>query len=222
MDRQQELVLLDQQLAEFQTARGAFEAGDDDRFALTVAIQDLNERRATLQLAEQTFTCVVCEDDVEGPDAIRVKCGHSFCRSCFKTTFTRALTIDTEYPVTCCGREIPLARTSDVLSLVERTRYKNRKTELESETKLYCADPACNWFINPKSYADPTTILVRCGKCRKVTCKTCKTQHTAFNECPSEIEANRAVREFGKAQGWRECNRCHAIVERIDGCPHMT
>jgi hypothetical protein len=70
-------------------------------------------------------------------------------------------------------------------------------------------------------YVGKPITMIRCGKCRQVTCKRCKTQHSTAENCPMELEADRDFSALRKSQSWRDCSRCHAVVELTIGCHHI-
>jgi hypothetical protein len=226
MNAQEELLLLNQQLLEYQTARGAINPLDrnrnDEYVALEVAIYDTTSRVANLEQALRVVTCVICMEDVPRADAMRGNCTHSFCGPCYRNLFIRATTHEAENPAKCCNQEIPACRTKGLLTSAERTAYSNARKEFATEDRLYCANAPCNWFIKPELYAHKLGALIRCGKCYKLTCQRCKGIHGHNDIGPREPETERIFREMCQNKGWSRCPRCQVVVELTTGCNHMT
>jgi len=95
--------------------------------------------------------------------------------------------------------------------------YELMLLELDTPNPLYCPTASCSTFIPP---AQIVANVGTCRKCAATVCGHCKgPSHSGV--CAEDTEGQK-VRNLAKAAGWMECPNCKHIVERYDGCLHMT
>ena len=97
------------------------------------------------------------------------------------------------------------------------TQYEQKKVGLYSPGLLtYCSNNTCSLLVH-----EGTTTLENgqdvCGKCGMKACTSCKMQeHTG--SCPKDS----VFLKLMKKKKWQRCYNCKRIVEREEGCPHIT
>ncbi|KAF9000394.1 hypothetical protein BDQ17DRAFT_1282031 [Cyathus striatus] len=176
-------------------------------------------------------TCPVCYDDVEHPE--QLVCGHTYCTSCLR----RYVMSETDrYPLVCigaeatCGRPISIpviqrlmsnhARFSQLLDKAFKVYIDQHPDELK-----YCATPDCEQVY--RCDTEKVTEL-QCPSCLVSVCSACDTEaHTGMTCEESRISRNpmeqeRLNDEWAKANGVKKCPRCQVLVQKTEGCNHMS
>ena len=155
-------------------------------------------------------------------------CNHSFCRECLKNMIDRGLADRSGLPPRCCGAPILPRHAKPGVNLPQRLlddleRYTE---ELTAPNPTYCSNKACLAWIPdrepPKSteQSEVARVLV-CPKCAAMTCVGCKNASHPGSPCQEDVEANK-IRRLAMREGWRVCPQCKNMVEKPDGCSHMT
>ncbi|KAG9022550.1 hypothetical protein FRB95_014625 [Tulasnella sp. JGI-2019a] len=89
-----------------------------------------------------------------------------------------------------------------------------------------CPDPACAAPIEePSERLTSHLTEVTCPKCRVDICFRCRKLAHPKRTCSQNAAANvddRALYELAQRLHWRRCPRCKILVERTEGCRHMT
>jgi hypothetical protein len=89
--------------------------------------------------------------------------------------------------------------------------------ERATPNPIYCAKPGCAAFIPPSNLKGP---MATCGKCGFVSCSLCKNpEHKGV--CPPD-QLGLKLMNLADNKSWIQCTRCKAVVERDEGCLHMT
>ena len=96
--------------------------------------------------------------------------------------------------------------------------FEQKRLEYTTADRVYCHAPRCSAFLGA---ATVTPIPFRCssGSCGATTCGHCKHPAHAGRPCPSSDEGLLA---YAQARGWQRCPACRHVVERAEGCYHMT
>ena len=96
-----------------------------------------------------------------------------------------------------------------------------------AEDKMYCPEPTCSVFMNLDNLsgemkrAQPSSLCYACGTPICLVCK--KTWHEGITCAQSKAEAESAfIREMAQAEGWKLCPGCKNMVEKNEGCNHIT
>ncbi|OIW26173.1 hypothetical protein CONLIGDRAFT_684697 [Coniochaeta ligniaria NRRL 30616] len=164
----------------------------------------------------------------------RLPCGHTWCRRCLRTQVRNALRGgDGAWPPRCCRGEGGEIREGAVEWLGDRgvlDMYRRRRTEtgVAVRDRVYCHLITCASFI-PLVHHTLAGDRGRGGRialcqepgCSRHTCVDCGTQAHVGRECPRDPDME-AVLQTIEAHGYQFCARCNAVVERIDGCNHIT
>lgn len=126
------------------------------------------------------------------------------------------------FPPRCCSREVSPNTVKSVLSRGERSQFKKKEREYKIpwNCRVHCPRDGCSAWIPPEHL----TLEVgehRCPKCKYRMCSFCRGAAHAPGEDCAEDMALLAALATAEQQGWKRCYRCHALVERIQGCFHM-
>lgn len=119
----------------------------------------------------------------------------------------------------CCQQPVSLSLIADVLPNDFIARYELMVLEQTTPNPTYCANAACATFIPPANYHGPDSA--RCGLCATNTCRHCRTTSHVGRGCTADA-ATEQVRALAAVVGWKTCPACGTLVERRDGCLHMT
>lgn len=201
----------ERQRQEAERQRLAAEAAEAERLRLE-AVEAERIRR------ERERECAVCMDRHDMSFMIKVPCPHWYCPEDLSDAFQNAL--DSGRPFQCCGQEVPISLLpANLLQLDFIVRYDLLLLELATPNRTYCSNRNCGSFVPPTQYQGPDIAL--CLACGYNTCRHCNAPHHPGRDCP-EDEATQQALHLGAARGWRRCPGCRNLVERIDGCNHMT
>ena len=163
--------------------------------------------------------CVICFGllDEHPPN---LSCGHRWCRSCIIQCFSN-IRVEKDWPILCIADCcIPLSDVQGCLegSLIETLRSKIQEYETPARDRLYCCVKQCSNFI-------PTHLITNgygsCPACGTQTCSRCwKSRHDGL--CGSVDIQMQTMLRLAKQNKWAQCTECSRIVERIEGCNHMS
>jgi hypothetical protein len=130
------------------------------------------------------------------------------------------------FPPRCCQNVIPLAvvrtRFADDAAILRQLELK----ELESQTsnRHYCPTPTCSKFLGSTSTPEERQV-VDCPWCSAQSCSACKERHPDGrwdDACPAADNITQQTIDLAQREGWQRCPACRVMVERLDGCNHMT
>ncbi|KAI0102468.1 hypothetical protein GGR51DRAFT_291576 [Nemania sp. FL0031] len=137
-------------------------------------------------------------------------CGHIYCRYCLARIFETAIQFG-RFPAKCC-EPITLLSVEGLLPEALVDRYE----EAASLNNTYCHKENCHVFIPQREMHED---FVNCPRCGAGTCTHCK-KAAHDGACPL-YEDEKEILGLAESMGWRRCNVCGIIVERIEGCSHM-
>ena len=167
--------------------------------------------------------CASCFDDISEANAVSLDCRHSYCRECFSRLVSTAVVNEHLFPPQCCMINIP---EKAIIKNVESTALGAYRRAIEeykvpAEDRWFCANPKCaKWFDAGK--ADKRNHNLKCPSCKTHMCRVCRGfSHKKQEDCPPNEELE-ATLETVHLQGWVRCRKCHAAIERKDGCLHIT
>ncbi|KAK0655594.1 hypothetical protein B0T16DRAFT_14890 [Cercophora newfieldiana] len=183
--------------------------------------------------------CLICDRTVFCPK-LRLPCGHVHCPACIRANFRVTMRSAPFQPVRCCERiDVAVLRWVASLSVtmgpaMDVTSYRQRLTEFDTPEKLYCWNPKCGTFIPPALRAgnDRFGHSALCRKCKTKTCTRCKAKFH-FGACTAPRATGEPVgrpkrtndelfRMLSVKKKWKACPSCKAVVEKIDGCNHIS
>lgn len=163
-------------------------------------------------------TCVSCFDMHEATFSAG-PCDHQYCRACLRQMLIIAAKNEPQYPPRCCGNPIKTdGVASKVLSKKELHEYNEKSVEWSTKNRLYCANRKCARFIPPANIEDEHGT---CKSCAKITHVTCHLLAHPNVDCPKD-EALQGVLKLARSRQWQRCSKCRSMVERTEGCPHIT
>ncbi|KAF7789869.1 hypothetical protein EIP86_000817 [Pleurotus ostreatoroseus] len=175
----------------------------------------------------ETSYCTICCDDISGA-IITAPCGHAYDVGCMEVMFSKASTDETLYPPRCCLMPIPSASVEGHISPHIMAQFQTRSLEFDTPhaKRLYCSQPRCSAFLGETTEL-PTDLRCASLECSTRTCGKCGLEAHAEESCPDKRELEekalgQMATELNKENGWQRCYSCHHMVEKSDGCYHMT
>jgi hypothetical protein len=159
--------------------------------------------------------CTACAETFRTFSVITTPCEHPYCFPCINE-YIKANIDGPGFPPKCCNAIIPLDSIMIVLELATVQHYLKRREEVNHPVKIYCAQLHCQLPISA------TFIINNLGTCAcgSVTCILCR---FAKHEGPCPPDKDReAFLTLAVENGWRPCPGCNEVIERTDGCNHIT
>lgn len=167
--------------------------------------------RATGKLSTQQ-ECIAC---TEIRETVQVKCQHRYCRVCVTKIITDATVDESLFPPRCCGQPMPLSLVRPYISAELATKIQLKAIEYGTPYRTYCT--SCGVFIN---LDDIEGHRGHCLRCDQDTCILCKGRYHE-GDCPRDAALEGVLRLAREAK-WQQCFGCQAVVERREGCNHIT
>ncbi|KZV70809.1 hypothetical protein PENSPDRAFT_685099 [Peniophora sp. CONT] len=212
-------------------------SGGDNTHHIVSRILEQASRSRTVLPAANEDTCPICFDNVSAP--IRLGCGHAYCSTCLRHFVTSAADSD-KFPLVCMGNEahcnVPISIPSierflsqplftRLLEVTFRAYISQRPLELK-----YCRTPDCEQIYRVTPQDGPRPVPAQCPACLSVVCPGCHEDGHEGLTCQeqrvrsSPAEQERLIDEYIAHQGGRvkRCPQCRVLMEKIDGCNHMT
>lgn len=177
--------------------------------------------------------CVVCQCPcAPGPDGDQLykllPCNHHHCTRCLRFNFTMTLRAKPFSPARCCGLTPSIDPESLIAAMDPGEVSKHMETylakldEYNCKDKLYCYIKNCSTHI---PMARRSQRVGTCPKCSWKTCKKCKAK-SHWGACSAEklkdLERDKQLLALAEERNWKQCPDCSTMVERMEGCPHMT
>lgn len=184
---------------------------------------------------QQQFVCSVCLDDCpidsifELPDT----CDHDeeVCRDCARRWVVTKME-ESRFPIPCpvgsCANSVHPDRCQLILDEAEMIKFLNLSLEHwadQSGEAYHCPTPDCKGLV----CMDGERTYALCPSCDNEWCVACKTAWHQGSSCEEYQEWRKSndpegkhVEELMKVNNWRSCPNCAAVVEKSEGCNHMT
>lgn len=183
------------------------------RFSKTFPAMDLEK--------QPLFECIACREFVQSSQTIKTSCrpeSHTYCITCLSALVEQATKDETLFPPRCCKQAIPVDLFKRRLSPTLIQTYEEKLVEFNfpAEARTYCSRPECCRFIVPGHI---TFNLAWCPSCGRSTCTSCKQQGHP-GRCSEDPDIAPTL-TLARENGWRRCI-CGRMLERMDGCNHMT
>jgi IBR domain, a half RING-finger domain len=169
------------------------------------------------QPPSQISHCVACREETEFVNAIRVPCGHEYCRSCLEDLFKASMTDESLFPPRCCREPILMSIARIFLKNDLVRQYEKKKVEFETPNRTYCYSSLCSAFIST-NHIDGE--VARCPDCGHTTCTNCKGR-AHIGDCPNDTALQQLL-VVAQENEWQRCYSCSRMVELNHGCNHMT
>ncbi|SJL00687.1 uncharacterized protein ARMOST_04000 [Armillaria ostoyae] len=205
----------------------------EDSVALDIRSAVITSRKSVnVNVAPGTHTCPICYDDVSTP--FQSVCEHVYCTGCIRHFLTSAAETGI-FPLVCMGNEskcgtpisipviqkfLPPTAFNHLLETVFTTHVDKRPQEFR-----YCKTPDC-MQIYRRSEA---VSVLRCPSCFSEICSSCgEDSHERLNCEYARIHNNPAEQErmseiwLLQQRGIKKCPTCSRLLEKTEGCNHMT
>ena len=176
-----------------------------------------------LKVEPTVSECTSCFDDIPENKAVALPCHHSYCQPCFSHLISTAIHSEDTFPPKCCLSEVPKSTIHRHLSAKEWKSYSEKALEyaVPLANRYYCASPACAKWIDARN-AKRIHGGLECPQCKAKLCTICRgPSHPSNEDCPQDFGLDRLMEE-AEWSGWRRCSECRRLVERNDGCLHIT
>ncbi|GAA5900672.1 hypothetical protein JCM6882_000936 [Rhodosporidiobolus microsporus] len=157
---------------------------------------------------------------------------HLLCLGCAVGYLTRKIDDRSRkvFPVTCveCTYELTDLDASHILGKVNMEAWHFRKL-LDTAPPLYCPNKRCS--VRVLRHEDQDENRAMCPACKQCICVKCETMYHTGMDCeqfqalPAEQRANPediSLHQLAATQNWKRCPGCRAMIERTQGCWHMT
>lgn len=198
---------------------------DENRHQLRRLIE---ESRTRLRHPEhhKGENCPICTDEILHPE--QLGCGHNYCSECLRHYLNSAPKL--EFPLACITCKVPIA-----IPLLRRFLTPQTFQKLvEAAFSSYLSDPTRN--LKYCRTADCEQIYLQSEDPQRLNCPVClSTVCSACGEEPHDgvtctqnklnkdlIEQDRLFDLWVAANNVRRCPGCSIMIEKIDGCNHIT
>jgi hypothetical protein len=155
--------------------------------------------------------------------APKLKCGHRMCHSCLKRSFELSIKDPQHMPPKCCTEDsISLKHVEALFDNNFKKLWNRKSAEYRTKNRVYCPSKKCGEWIKPSLIKrDGQRHSARCDRCNTKVCVACNGKWHSSPDCPQDEETQRFLRQ-AKEEGWQRCYSCKSMVERKQGCNHMT
>lgn len=186
------------------------------------------------------FQCDVCMESCNPGEGIVLKsCLHQYCKECIGKYIEGA----DEAEIPCPWRDddglrcIGMISEMEIRSLIPLESYRRylnislASAEAATPNAYHCKTPNCRYWVE----IDPGVEMFQCGVCHRENCVKCKAVHQgiscqdyndlAFGDdrrARENAATENQVRGLLQAKRAQNCPRCGILVQRFDGCRHMT
>ena len=176
-----------------------------------------------LRVEPTVSECVSCYDDIPKNKAIDLPCHHSYCQPCFSHLISTAIHSEDTFPPKCCLSEVPKSTIHRHLPAKEWKAFSEKALEyaVPLANRYYCASTKCAKWIDARN-AKLKNGALECPHCKAKLCTVCRgPSHPSNEDCPQDFGMDRLMEE-AELSGWRRCSKCRRMVERVEGCLHIT
>ncbi|KAI1359297.1 hypothetical protein F5Y08DRAFT_319897 [Xylaria arbuscula] len=177
--------------------------------------------------------CSICY--TTGTEAIRTKCGHTYCLDCFENLCMSATKEDRPAEVKCagnlgqCGISLDLPELQEHLSpsAFEELLKNSFASYVRCHPTLlkYCPTADCDSVYRAGADSNALPRSHHCPSCLVSVCTTCHAQHgqmTCGDYKDLSTGGYEAYQRVKKELGIKDCPKCGTAMEKTEGCNHMT
>lgn len=156
--------------------------------------------------------CVAC---FEIRNIMQISCQHHYCKICVMRLVSDFIVDESFFPSRCCGQEMPMSLLRPYITAELTAKFELTAIEFDTSYRTYCY--FYEIFINPD---DIQGHQAHCTICNLDTCILC---HDQFHSggC-SKDPALKTALQLAQEKGWQRCMSCQIMIERREGCNHMT
>ncbi|PQE16746.1 IBR finger domain protein [Rutstroemia sp. NJR-2017a BBW] len=182
--------------------------------------QRLADAKRAKELAEKEkkaakADCASCMEAGEKANMCMLPCKHAYCGECIAGAFQNALSSKTRFK--CCKTNISVGLATRWLEAPFIASYELLILEQTTKNPRYCSNKTCNKFVPP---ADIHASIAVCSACNTRTCAPCgNAEHAGV--CKEDAQG-KIVQELAAKNGWKSCPQCNFVIEKNEGCLHMT
>lgn len=174
---------------------------------------------------ERQVYCQACRENVRKP--IFITCGHAYCKECLNRLVRTGTVNRGSWPPRCCGA-IDVEAVQNHLDEDILIRYVTVAEEFGNRNPIYCANKTCSHYFEQSRVSSKEGKFIQCTECDTRTCTECKqnsVEHIGANSTDCKEVQDLMTQEdqkLARSKRWRQCPGCRNLVERIDGCSHMS
>jgi DNA-directed RNA polymerase subunit RPC12/RpoP len=129
-----------------------------------------------------------------------------------------------------CGDDIAFSDLQGYLGNADMetlSKHNDAQDCIESRKMFYCLDSKCG----TEAVNELDDMKVVCPKCEVKQCSLCKRPWDDFHQGVSCDDYTRVIgdqvndrllTDLLKSSGWKACPHCGHVVEKTEGCNHMT
>ncbi|XVF87014.1 hypothetical protein PTKIN_Ptkin18bG0086400 [Pterospermum kingtungense] len=181
--------------------------------------------------------CEICVDRKERHQMFTISgCSHSYCSDCIstcvKTRLEQNITI-IMCPGENCKSTLELDACRPVLPKVVISLWEDLLCEellCATGGRLYCPFKDCSALLLNDNHGGEVIVDTECPECHRLFCAQCHVPWHDGISCEEFQKLNEdergtedlMVRKLAIENKWRRCPSCHMMVERTEGCLHMT
>ncbi|KAH7919233.1 hypothetical protein BV22DRAFT_871578 [Leucogyrophana mollusca] len=164
--------------------------------------------------------CIVCVDRINSTQSFRAPCSHYYCQSCILAFAEASTRDDSLFPLQCCQEILSPNKIARFLPAKLKATFLSKSIEHSSTyaSRVYCCAPACSAYLG--AFGGSGRDLP-CPECKTLVCSNCRQAAHPGDSC-ADNASTLEVKALATARGWQSCPDCHAIIERVNGCLHMT
>ena len=156
--------------------------------------------------------CVACS---EIRNTLQAPCQHHYCKICVTRLVSDSMVDESLFPPRCCGQQMPMSLLRPYMTTELAAEFELKAIEFGTPYRTYCY--SCRIFIHPD---DIQGHQAHCTVCNLDTCILCNSRFHA-GDCAKDPALEAALR-LAQKQGWQRCMSCQTMIERREGCNHMT
>jgi len=207
-------------------------ASEEGRFLLNQLLQEAANRsvkRVSGSVAADD--CPICFDEISVP--LTLECGHTYCTSCIRHLVTNAGD-GKIFPLICLGESagcrspISLAVIQQLLTAPQFHRLLDvafaSYIEGHPQEYRFCPTPDCEQIYRCGSTG--VRDALQCPSCFATICSACHMEAHEGLTCQERLRlrdqdelSNRWIEE---QRNVKRCPSCQILIEKIEGCNHMT
>ena len=169
--------------------------------------------------------CLICFDNIESPNKVRLKCGHYFCESCWVDYLKEKISNANVVKIKCMQHGCDIVLDNDFIKkmlegnneLIEKyDKFYNRKKMIEKSDKIkLCPIPDCEGFAEKKG----KNKYVKCNFGHDF-CFECGNAPHGKKKCEDMVD--KEFEEWRSHKIVKRCPYCRMWTEKNEGCNHMT
>ncbi|OQR99397.1 hypothetical protein THRCLA_06542 [Thraustotheca clavata] len=166
--------------------------------------------------------CVICLDDPPfNDDSYQcIECNAICCHECYSNYLTHQIINGQVSPeqlvcVGSCHRSIVLDQIRVFVSdeIVQKYISFLQAFEQRQRGDQFCPHPLCG---RPLQAQENDKRRLHCASCNRTMCRNCGQEYHRWPKC------DKKYRSWCKSHHVQSCPQCNALIEKNDGCKHMT